>query len=163
MTVALNLRQSLWQSWRDSILYSAIVHDTVQPKVQRSMRANQRSVEKYVDADVQGTPEGLGQVPSRSFVRVPQSSTGFSPFEVLYGRRVRGPLDVLKEIWSNEETSTEVKNTYAYIADLRNRLEETCQIVRESLLEAQGKYKHHYDRKPLHSRSESLFAIVDST
>ncbi|PFX12726.1 Retrovirus-related Pol polyprotein from transposon 17.6 [Stylophora pistillata] len=28
---------------------------------------------------------------------VPQESAGFSPFELLYGRRVRGPLDVLKE------------------------------------------------------------------
>ena len=30
---------------------------------------------------------------------VPQASTGFSPFELLYGCAVRGPLDVLKETW----------------------------------------------------------------
>lgn len=28
---------------------------------------------------------------------VPQASTGFSPFELLYGREVRGPLDILRE------------------------------------------------------------------
>ena len=32
-----------------------------------------------------------------AYREVPQSSTGFSPFELLYGRDVRGPLDVLKE------------------------------------------------------------------
>ncbi len=30
-----------------------------------------------------------------AYREVPQASTGFSPFELLYGRRVRGPLDVL--------------------------------------------------------------------
>jgi len=28
---------------------------------------------------------------------VPQTSTGFSPFELVYGRPVRGPLDLLQE------------------------------------------------------------------
>ena len=34
-----------------------------------------------------------------AYREVPQSSTGFSPFELLYGREVRGPFDVLKEEW----------------------------------------------------------------
>ena len=32
-----------------------------------------------------------------AYREVPQSLTGFSPFEFLYGRDVRGPLDILKE------------------------------------------------------------------
>ena len=31
-----------------------------------------------------------------SYREVPQASMGFSPFELLYGREVRGPLDVLR-------------------------------------------------------------------
>ena len=31
---------------------------------------------------------------------VPQASREFSPFELLYGHQVRGPLDVLKESWA---------------------------------------------------------------
>ena len=34
-----------------------------------------------------------------AYREVPQASTGFSPFELLYGRNVRGPLDILKESW----------------------------------------------------------------
>ena len=34
-----------------------------------------------------------------AYREVPQVSTGFSPFELLYGREVRGPLDVLRESW----------------------------------------------------------------
>ena len=30
---------------------------------------------------------------------VPQDSTGFSPSELLFGRKVRGPLDLLRQSW----------------------------------------------------------------
>ena len=33
---------------------------------------------------------------------VPQATTGFSPFELLYGRSVRGPLSILEELWSED-------------------------------------------------------------
>ena len=33
-----------------------------------------------------------------TYCKVPQSSTGFLPFELLYGHAPRGPLDVLKEM-----------------------------------------------------------------
>jgi len=81
-----------------------------------------------------------------AYREVPQASTGFSPFEMLYGRTVRGPMQVLKELWTHADTP-ETRSTYQYVLDLRNRLEETCQLARESLYEAQGVYKHHYDKK----------------
>ena len=41
-----------------------------------------------------------------AYREVPQASTGYSPFELLYGRQVRGPLDILREAWMGEsETS----------------------------------------------------------
>ena len=42
-----------------------------------------------------------------AYREVPQSSTGFSPFELLYGREVRGPLDILKELWEANKKSNE--------------------------------------------------------
>ena len=33
-----------------------------------------------------------------AYREVPQASTGFSPFELVYGRAVKGPLDILKEM-----------------------------------------------------------------
>ena len=44
---------------------------------------------------------------------VPQESAGFSPFELLYGRKVRGPLDVLRDKWAGymtEEEETPIAN-----------------------------------------------------
>jgi len=47
-----------------------------------------------------------------AYREVPQESTGFSPFELLYGRRVRGPLDVLKEAWVGYEVEKENVSVY---------------------------------------------------
>ncbi|XP_076435072.1 uncharacterized protein LOC143274949 [Babylonia areolata] len=82
-----------------------------------------------------------------AYREVPQESTGFSPFELLYGRTVRGPMHILKELWTKEVESPEVKNSYQYVVELRERLEDTLQLARRELEKSQGKSKHYYDRK----------------
>jgi hypothetical protein len=42
---------------------------------------------------------------------VPQASTGFSPFELIYGHTVRGPMKILRELWTNEIDEPEMKTT----------------------------------------------------
>ena len=37
-----------------------------------------------------------------SIMEVPQESLGLSLFELLYGRSVRGPIAILRELWSGE-------------------------------------------------------------
>ena len=82
-----------------------------------------------------------------AYREVPQESLGFSPFELLYGRSVRGPLAILKELWTNDQTDTEVKLTYQYVMDLRNRLEDTIKIAKDNLGFKSQSYKHHYDKR----------------
>ncbi|XP_040075237.1 uncharacterized protein LOC120847507 [Ixodes scapularis] len=82
-----------------------------------------------------------------AYREVPQSSLGFSPFELLYGRHVRGPMTVLKELWTNESIDPETKTTYGYMVDLRRRLEETCKTAHEELRKAQMTQKRYYDKK----------------
>ena len=50
-----------------------------------------------------------------------QESTGFWPFQLLYGRQVRGPLTILKELWTKEIENEEIKTMYQYVVDLRER------------------------------------------
>jgi len=82
-----------------------------------------------------------------AYREVTQESTGFSPFELLYGRTIRGPMTILRELWTNEEPSNEVRTTYQFVLNLRNRLEETCKLVKDSLGKASAKAKKHFDRK----------------
>jgi len=63
----------------------------------------------------------------------PQDSTGFTPFELLYGHKVRTPMTLLKRIWTGEDEDPEVKAAYQYVIDLRERVEETCEMARNEL------------------------------
>ncbi len=82
-----------------------------------------------------------------AYREAPQESLAFSPFELLYGRTVRGTLAILKELWTNEIESEEVRTTYQYVLDLRNRLEETLKLAGEELAKNRGRYKAYADRK----------------
>ena len=82
-----------------------------------------------------------------AYREVPQESLGFSPFELLYGRTVRGPMTILKEMWTKEVTEPDVKLTYQYVVELQERLQDTCELAREELSKSQGRQKKYYDVK----------------
>lgn len=81
-----------------------------------------------------------------AYREVPQESTKFSPFELMFGRTVRGPMMVLKELWT-KEVQPEVKTSYQYVLDLKDRLSSTCELVRHELQKSSDRYKKNYDRK----------------
>lgn len=82
-----------------------------------------------------------------AYREVPQESLGFSPFELLYGRRVRGPMSILRQAWTDDRAPEEVQTTATYVVELRNRIHETCQIAQESLRKAAGRYAETFNRK----------------
>ena len=74
-----------------------------------------------------------------------QESTGFAPFELLYGRHVRGPLEALRESWTGEEMKKPTR--LEGLSQMRARLEEMTKIVEENMKKAQRKQKYYYDKK----------------
>ena len=74
-----------------------------------------------------------------AYREVKQDSLGFSPFELIYGRTVRGSMARLRELWSKDLPDEEVQTTYQYVFELRNRMEETCILVEELLADSQRK------------------------
>ncbi|XP_068208702.1 uncharacterized protein [Palaemon carinicauda] len=63
----------------------------------------------------------------------PSESLGFSPFQMVYGHNVRGPLDLLREHW--EGGSGKINSLYIW------------QWAQNNLTTSQTKVKTHYDRK----------------
>ena len=89
-----------------------------------------------------------------AYIEVPQESTGFSPFQLLYGRSVRGPGTILKELWTKEVNIPEVKSSYEYVTELRERLEDSLKLAQEELEKSQKRYKRHYGRNAKPRRLE---------
>ena len=79
-----------------------------------------------------------------AYREVPQETTGFSPFDLLYGRCVRGPLDVLKEDWTGDRGTAVPVATY--VVEMRERLAEMAQLVAKHTAIRQQKQKQHYDK-----------------
>ena len=52
-----------------------------------------------------------------AYREIPNESTVFSPYELLYGRTLHGPVTILREVWTGFGREQEVQNTYQYVLD----------------------------------------------
>ena len=82
-----------------------------------------------------------------AYREVPQDSTHFALFELMYGRTVRGPIHILRELWTQDIDEPEVKSSYQYVLDLRERLNDTLKLAKEQLESSQTRQKKHFDKK----------------
>ena len=80
-----------------------------------------------------------------SYREVPHTSTGFSPFELIYGRDVRGPLEVLKEAWTG--STQEDSDILTYVTRVYQRIATAKELVEQNLKLAQKKQKKWYDKR----------------
>ena len=78
---------------------------------------------------------------------IPQESLWFSPFELLYGRNVRGAMQIVRELWSVDETDEHARITYQYVTVLRERLEKTCKLAHDNVRKLDIKQNSFYDKR----------------
>ena len=79
-----------------------------------------------------------------AYREVPEASTGFSPFELLYGWPVRGPLSIVKESWTDHESDG---NLLQHTINVRTRLAHCMDVAHENLRGCQEDMKVWYDQK----------------
>ena len=58
-------------------------------------------------------------------------------------------MSIVKELLTGETGSTdpEVKTTYLYAVDLKNRLTETCELAHKELLKTRDRQAKYFNRK----------------
>ena len=99
----------------------------------------------------------VGQVPFALFAlrSAPNRDTLYSPFELVFGRQVRTPLDVLHQGWV--EVEFQKLNTSEWADWLVDRLECWHEVMRKRNVEAGKKRKKFFDRKAV----ERSFVVGD--
>ena len=60
---------------------------------------------------------------------IPSDRSGFSPFELLNGRRVRGPLTELRDLWEDCQLPESKRTQFQYVMELRDKLDKTAQLL----------------------------------
>jgi len=73
------------------------------------------------------------------FNTTPHSSTGFTPHELLFGRKSNIPGILQKE-------TPEIQYTYSYVKELQGRLQSSYETARSNLQVKKEKSKEYYDR-----------------
>ena len=91
--------------------------------------------------------EWVGQVPFALFAlrAAPNRDSLFSPFELVFGRHVRTPLDILHQGWA--QLDFEELDMDEWAEWLVERLESWHDVMRERGEEASKKRKEHFDKK----------------
>ena len=78
----------------------------------------------------------------------PHAVTGFTPFELLFGRHVRGPLAVLKSTWTRDgDDADEDRNVLEWVTAVGDSLRDMAQIAGERERKCKEKMKVYYDQK----------------
>ena len=121
---------------------SSAYHPESQGALERFHQTLKNMIRSYYFDTVKDWDEGIHLLLFAVRASV-QESLGFSPFELVFGHSVRGPLKLLKETFlSNDETPL---NLLQYVSDFRNRLSRACEVARSNLKKSQGKMKARYD------------------
>ncbi|XP_076033590.1 uncharacterized protein LOC143020752 [Oratosquilla oratoria] len=85
-----------------------------------------------------------------------QESLGYSPFQLIFGHTVRGPLKVLRESWISNEEETPLAS---YVPKFKEKLHLALSLAHSNLDSAQTKMKQQFDRS--HRAEDRYFAVGD--
>ncbi|GFR95724.1 Pol polyprotein [Elysia marginata] len=94
------------------------------------------------------------------------SSTGFSPFFLLYGRAPRGPMAILHDLYTNKDLSADTAVQYHYVIDLHNKIRNSCRMAQESACQVSSDAIERHEPKAKRKKfepDEKIFTTFSSS
>ena len=104
-------------------LRTSVYHPQTDGLVERFNKTLKQMLKKAMQADGKNWDQLLPHV-LFAVREVPQASTGFSPFELLYGRRPRGILDIAKEALESQPSPH--RTTVDHVEQVHDRMARVC-------------------------------------
>ena len=80
---------------------------------------------------------------------IPHESTQYSPYQLMFGRKPKLPIDTVFENARQEPASS---TTIDYLKDLEEKIRVSREIVEENIKKAQSKHQKYYNRKAKNTR-----------
>uniref|UniRef100_A0A8C5PLJ4 ribonuclease H n=1 Tax=Leptobrachium leishanense TaxID=445787 RepID=A0A8C5PLJ4_9ANUR len=135
--------KELCRLFKISHLRTSVYHPQTDGLVERFNKTLKNMLKKVVDRDGRNWDFLL---PYLMFAirEVPQASTGYSPFELVYGRHPRGLLDIAKETWEGQ--TTPFKTVIEHVSMMQDRIAAVMPLVREHMEQAQEAQRRVYNR-----------------
>ena len=122
---------------------TSVYHPQTDGLVERFNQTLKRMLKKLPDADGKDWDRLIPYV-MFAIREVPQASTGFSPFELLYGRQPRGLLDLAREAWETQPSPH--RSVIDHIEQMQARARRVWPLVREHMTQAQQEQSRAYNR-----------------
>ncbi|GFW06375.1 hypothetical protein TNCV_4774091 [Trichonephila clavipes] len=116
-----------------------------------------------------GYPASNGLVERWNKREVPNTTTGVSPFRLLYGREARGPLAILKSSWAGEiHLPTNISQSAAdYLQEMKINMEKAAESASLTAAQKQKTYGDYFNKrssvKNFSIREQVVLLIPDSS
>jgi len=137
--------QQLWHLYGSKMQHSSIYHPQGNSVIERSHSTMKAILKKFIVEQPKQWHKYID--PLLFAMRSVPNSSGYSSFELMFGRRCRTHMSILKDLWTEKSHKPETKMTYQYVLDLRERIERTCKMAQEELVKTQMKNKKYFDKK----------------
>ena len=140
----LKLLSSMYEHLGIHALRTSPYHPQTDGLVERFNQTLKAMLRKFVNADA-GYWDTLLPYILLAYREAPQASTGFSPNELVFGRQLRGPLYVMKGVWTDSQ-QPEPKSVIQHMLTIRDRVDRCQEAANKNLRSAQQRQKTWYDK-----------------